>query len=149
MGGRCQRTGVTAATARSGDERSASPATAERWTVETTRVAGVDIPPGEFVGVSILGANRDPAFFADPLGYDLGRANAVRAPFFLFGLHACLGLHLARLQTTIALRRTLDRLPGLCLEHADEPAGFAFRRPATMRMRWSAEAVRVPRGEAA
>jgi hypothetical protein len=108
----------------------------ERWTRETTTVAGVEIPPGEFIGVSVLGTNRDPATFTRPLEYDLHRPNTSRALTFSFGPHACLGLHLARLQTTIALRRLLDRLPGLSLGELEEPAGFAFRRPATMQVTW-------------
>ncbi len=31
-----------------------------------------------------------------------------------------------------------ERLPGLEIAHAPEPAGFAFRRPATLELRWRA-----------
>lgn len=109
---------------------------AERWTREAVTIGGVAIPAEEFIGISILGANRDPEVFEDPLRFDLRRPNAQRAMSFSYGPHACLGLHLARLQSSLALRELLTRLPALELVHADAPAGFAFRRPETMTVRW-------------
>lgn len=110
----------------------------ERWTRRPIVVAGVDIPANEFVGVSVLAANRDPETFVDPLRFDIGRGNSSRALSFSFGPHACLGLHAARAESRIALEEILARLPGLRLEHVDEPGGFAFRRPATLRLGWDA-----------
>lgn len=109
----------------------------ERWTRDSVTIEGVDIPANEFVGVSVLGANRDPATFVSPLEFDVHRRNSSKALSFSFGPHACLGLHMARLQTTIALRRILERLSGLELVSFDAPAGFAFRRPATMHLGWN------------
>jgi cytochrome P450 len=109
---------------------------AERWTRDPLCVGGVELGTGEFVGVSILAANRDPATFADPTSYDVRRGNARKALSFSFGEHHCLGVHLARLQTTTAVRRILDELPGLRLVDHVPPAGFAFRRPASLRIAW-------------
>jgi hypothetical protein len=109
---------------------------AERWTTRPTDVLGVTIPPREFVGVSILSANRDPATFPDPLRFDIDRDNTIRALSFSFGEHACLGMHLARLQTTVAVQQLLVRLPHLGLVDAEPPSGFAFRRPPSLRIRW-------------
>ena len=39
----------------------------ERWASAATAVGDVELGVGEFVGVSTLGANRDPDVFADPL----------------------------------------------------------------------------------
>lgn len=108
----------------------------ERWTREAVRIGEVDIPAAEFVGVSVVGANRDPATFPQPELFDCRRANAARALSFSFGIHACLGLHLARLQTVLAVGGLLDRLPGLTLVSHEPPSGFAFRRPATMHLAW-------------
>ncbi len=106
----------------------------ERWTAEPVTIAGVEVPAHEFVGVSVLAANRDPAHFDDPLRFDLTRPNASRSLSFSFGVHACLGLHLARAQTTGAITALWDRLGRLHVVDAAEPQGFAFRKPAVMRV---------------
>jgi hypothetical protein len=106
----------------------------ERWSAEPVVIAGVPVPAGEFVGVSVLAANRDPAHFPEPLRFDLARANASRSLSFSFGVHACLGLHLARAQTTGAITALWDRLGRLRVVEAAEPEGFAFRKPAVMRV---------------
>ena len=108
----------------------------ERWTAEPLAVAGVEIPVGEFVGVSVVAANRDPESFPSPLAFDITRANAARSLAFAFGIHACLGVHLAKVETAEALRIMLDRLTGLRMVEGDEPAGFAFRRPSTLTVEW-------------
>ena len=108
----------------------------ERWTAVPTTIGGVDLGPGEFLGASVLAANRDPRAFPDPLRYDVRRENARRHLAFSFGEHFCLGAHLARLEITEALGYLLDRLPGLRLVGCEEPAGFAFRRPARLELAW-------------
>ena len=110
----------------------------ERWTPHPVVLDGVEIGTGEFIGVSVLAANRDPAVFERPLDYDIGRENARRHLSFSFGEHFCLGAHLARIELRAALERVLA-LPGLRLVSADEPAGFAFRRPATLGLAWDVE----------
>jgi len=108
----------------------------ERWTTQATTLEGIPLERGEFVGVSTLAANRDPEVFPDPLRFDVRRANARHHLAFSFGIHHCLGFNLARLQGTLAVRSLLERLPGLELVDAPEPNGFAFRRPATLGLRW-------------
>jgi cytochrome P450 len=110
----------------------------ERWTREPVQIGGVAMGPGEFVGVSVTAANRDPDVFAEPLRYDVRRANARHALSLSYGEHHCLGAHLARIETATAVARLLDGLRGVELEDADEPDGFAFRRPQQMRLRWTA-----------
>ena len=47
-------------------------------------------------------------------------------------------MHLARLETRVALARALDRLPGLRLD-PDRPAaprGLVFRKPPTLHAVW-------------
>lgn len=106
----------------------------ERWSAAPVVIADVSIPAHEFVGVSVLAANRDPDHFADPLRFDITRANASRSLSFSFGVHACLGLHLARAQTTGAITALWNRLGRLQVVDAAEPEGFAFRKPALMRV---------------
>jgi cytochrome P450 len=94
---------------------------AERWTRQPVQAGGVTIPADEFIGVSILAANRDPETFADPATFDIRRTNSSRALGFSFGPHTCLGLHVARLETRIALEQVLARLPGLRLTGHEPP----------------------------
>jgi cytochrome P450 len=108
----------------------------ERWTATATRLGDVGLGPGEFVGVSTLAANRDPEVFEHPLRFDVRRANARHHLAFSFGVHHCLGFNMARLQGPIAVKAILDSLPGLELAETPEPRGFAFRRPAELRLRW-------------
>ncbi len=106
----------------------------ERWSAAPVVIADISIPAHEFVGVSVLAANRDPLHFADPLRFDIFRPNASRSLSFSFGVHACLGLHLARAQTTGAITALWNRLGRLQVVEAAEPEGFAFRKPALMRV---------------
>jgi cytochrome P450 len=66
---------------------------------------------GETVNCMIAGANRDPAFFANPERWDLSRGNSASHLGFASGPHFCLGNHLARLEARIALLRLHQRLP--------------------------------------
>lgn len=75
-------------------------------------INGVHIPKGDSVMALLGAANRDPARFADPDRLDLTRSN-VKHLSFGQGIHLCLGAALARLETRIALRRLIDRAPGL------------------------------------
>ena len=104
----------------------------ERWTREPVTLAGVEIGEREFVGVSVIAANRDPSVFADPLRYDIHRANARHGLSFSSGEHHCLGVHLARMQTVVALEEMLAAWPSIDLVSVTPPSGFAFRRPADM-----------------
>ena len=109
----------------------------ERWMRAEAEIGGVAIGAGEFIGVSVIAANRDPAVFERPLHFDVQRANPRHALSFSFGEHHCLGAPLARIQTVAAVRRLHSGLAGLELAETDEPAGFAFRRPKRLRLSWS------------
>jgi cytochrome P450 len=108
----------------------------ERWALRSTTLGGVTIPEGEFVGLSISAANRDPAPFPEPERFDVHRENARRHLGFSFGVHHCLGFNLARLQGALAVGALLERLPALRLVEAPEPTGFAFRRPQRLALAW-------------
>jgi len=108
----------------------------ERWALHDTALGGATIPAGEFVGLSVVAANRDPATFAEPLRFDVRRDNARRHLGFSFGVHHCLGFNLARLQGAMAIGAVLERLPRLRLVDTREPTGFAFRRPERLEIAW-------------
>ena len=84
-----------------------------RTAVRDTTVAGIDLPAGTTVLIMLGGANRDPAVFADPDRFDVGRANAGDHLAFSLGAHFCLGAQLARLEARVALRELYTRFPDL------------------------------------
>jgi cytochrome P450 len=91
-----------------------------RFTAEPVEVAGVTIPEGEFVLVSLLGANRDAERYPEPDKLDITRAAGGHLAFG-HGIHYCVGAPLARLEAEIALGGLLERFPGLALDaKADE-----------------------------
>ena len=87
-------------------------ATPIRTATESHVVAGAEIASGQQALVVIAAANRDPAVFDQPDEFRLGR-NAPAPLSFGHGAHHCLGASLARLETTVALRKTLARSPEL------------------------------------
>lgn len=85
-----------------------------RWSAEEIEIRGTRIPAGEIVLPSLLAANRDPEQFPEPDTFDIARTPN-RHIAFGFGIHYCLGAHLARVEGALAVRALLDRLPGLAL----------------------------------
>src|SRR3954452_18349010 len=85
---------------------------ASRFAREDVELDGVQISKGDVLLPLLGAANRDPERFAEPDRLDLTRRN-VRHLSFGYGIHLCLGAQLARKETRIALRRLLDRAPGL------------------------------------
>jgi len=111
----------------------------DRYATADVELAGAPIRCGELVRVSIAGANRDPEVFADPDRYDVTRSNARRHLAFAHGPHACIAMHLARLEAHTALERLLSRLPALRLDpaHPSAPHGLVFRKPPELRVLWT------------
>jgi cytochrome P450 len=109
----------------------------DRYATRDVDLDGASIRRGDLVIVSLTAANRDPTFFADPDGFDLHRAEARAHLAFAQGPHACVGVHLARLETKAALDAVLDAWPGLRLEpEATPPSGVVFRKPRRLPVRW-------------
>jgi cytochrome P450 len=105
---------------------------------EDTELEGVRIEAGDLICAVVLGANRDPVVFPDPDAFTLDRPNVRRAISFSHGRHFCLGFNLAKMEIEIAIRALIGRLPGLRLADAPVMSGFAFRRPATLKLAWDA-----------
>jgi cytochrome P450 len=114
-------------------------AVVDRYATHDLELGGAHIRRGDLVMVSIAGANRDPAVFTNPDRFDIGRTNAAVNLAFAQGPHFCLGAHLARTETTIAVSRLLDRLPGLRLDpdQPNAPRGLVFRKPPNLFVRWT------------
>ncbi|HET9876256.1 MAG TPA: cytochrome P450 [Mycobacterium sp.] len=111
-----------------------------RVTTRDTELGGIAIPAGTNVNVSVAAANRDPQRYPEPDRFDPTRRNIVHLTFG-GGPHLCLGMHLARMETTVAINALLDRLPDLRLD-PDAPAphvvGVPFRSPLALPVRFSA-----------
>src|SRR6266702_1268742 len=81
-----------------------------RMTTEQVELGGVMLDAGTSITLCIGAANRDPAQFADPEGFDIARSPN-RHLAFATGAHQCAGMALARLEGAIAISRFLARFP--------------------------------------
>jgi cytochrome P450 len=79
-------------------------------------IAGTAVPEGSYVEVSVGAANHDPGQYDDPDRFDLHRDKADRHVTFGFGLHRCVGAHLAEAELTMMLEKVLDRFGDLRLD---------------------------------
>ncbi|MEU9337727.1 cytochrome P450 [Streptomyces sp. NPDC048290] len=113
-------------------------AVVDRYATRDIVLGAARIRRGDLVSVSLTGANRDPAVFPDPDRFDVRRDNTRLQLAFAHGPHYCIGAHLARLETRVALRRLLERLPGLRLDprRPAAPYGLVFRKPPELYVRW-------------
>lgn len=83
---------------------------------------GAQLKRGERVSLSYPMANLDPAEFADPGRFDLGRENKVHLTFG-GGPHRCVGSHLARIELQTLYEEMLARLPEFRLD-PDRPVRY-------------------------
>jgi hypothetical protein len=107
----------------------------DRYATRDVTLSGSRVRRRDQVTVSITGANRDPAMFADPDRYDPDRANAGKHLAFAHGPHFCVGAHLARLETELAVAAIIS-LPGLRLSGRAVPRGVVFRKPPELHATW-------------
>jgi cytochrome P450 len=108
-----------------------------RLCVKDTDVAGTKIAAGSPIAVSLSAANRDPEAFHEPASFRIDRTTPHLA--FGHGVHLCLGMHLARMETSTVLNAMLDRMPRLRRDpSAPAPviSGIGFRSPATVPLAW-------------
>jgi cytochrome P450 len=95
-----------------------------RITTTDVEIAGVGIPAGQLVFVSLPSGNRDPGFTGSPEVLDISRGAPGHLAFG-HGVHHCLGAPLARMEMRIAFPALLQRFPTLAL--AEDFADVAFR----------------------
>ncbi len=109
-----------------------------RTATRDTVVEGVAVTAGSTIAVNIGSANHDERYWENPEEFDILRAPRQHLAF-AWGPHMCLGLHLARMETRVALMQLLDRLPGLRFDPDVEPApitGAVFRAPTALHVSW-------------
>jgi cytochrome P450 len=105
-----------------------------RECVRGTQLAGLDIPLGCGVNGFHGSPDRHERRYTDPDRFDIHRAPAPHVSFGS-GPHMCLGMHLARMETRVALDAVLERLRDLRLDpDASRPKviGTAFRSPDSL-----------------
>ncbi|MDQ1509684.1 MAG: hypothetical protein QOG50_1528 [Actinomycetota bacterium] len=113
-----------------------------RVTTKTATLSGVEIPAGANVTAILASANRDPDAYDDPEVFDVLRDPTQHVSFGV-GPHLCLGMHLARMETRVALNALLDRLPNLRLDDAEAKrvdahihGDMLFRSPTALPVVW-------------
>ncbi len=93
-----------------------SPATAHaRKVTHDTELGGVPMKEGDWTLFVNMAANHDPEAFPDPEQVDLDR-NRAKSMAFGWGVHRCLGLHLARTILRLEIEACLDLLPGYTID---------------------------------
>jgi cytochrome P450 len=106
--------------------------------VRDVEIGGVEIPAGSTVNCQVGSANHDETRWEDPDRFDLHREHKTSVSFG-FGVHTCLGMHLAKMETAAVVDLLLDRLPSLRLDPDAPPpfiAGSLLRSPPRLEVVW-------------
>jgi cytochrome P450 len=109
-----------------------------RTATRDCEIEGMFIPAGSMVAVNLGSANHDETCWKNPEQFDIFRPPRQHLAF-AWGPHMCLGLHLARMETRVALTQLLDRLPGLRFDpdvEAPPITGAVFRAPVSLPVVW-------------
>jgi cytochrome P450 len=98
-----------------------------RYVTKDTEYYGTTVPAGSAMLLLMASANRDPRRHENPDDYDVRRRDIHLT--FGYGLHFCLGAHLARLEGRVALGELLKRWP----EWNVDDAGSRLAPTSTVR----------------
>jgi cytochrome P450 len=113
-----------------------------RTTTEDVELGGKAIPADAQVDMCIGSANRDGNRWTDPNKFDIRRARQAHIAF-AGGIHMCLGMHLARLETRVMLNSLFDRVKDLTFVADDgtgvesKIVGSTFRSPNKLPVTFS------------
>lgn len=110
-------------------------------------IGGVRLPADAEVTIVTAAANRDPSRYVDPEKFDVARWTTKPAPpphlAFGGGVHFCLGAHLARLETQIAIGSLVSRFDDLKLLNERTKWGRSlFRVPESVPISFRARSDR-------
>lgn len=115
------------------------------WTVrilhEPIEIGGYSLDTNDEVAIGLAAANRDPAHFEEPERFDIARyaGKPGSPPHLSFGggAHLCLGAHLARLESQIAIGRLVQRFQDFeLLEERTTWGRSLFRVPGRVPVRF-------------
>lgn len=87
---------------------------------------GIAFRKGDVAYALVPAANRDPAALSDPHRFDITRDRA-RHFAFGYGMHACPGSQLARMEMSAALRKLAEQAPDIRLVAHEWEEGQAYR----------------------
>tara|TARA_R110002073_G_scaffold2950_17_gene19713 strand:+ start:2028 stop:3173 length:1146 start_codon:yes stop_codon:yes gene_type:complete len=99
-----------------------------RKTTSDVEIAGTVIQQGELVIPLMASANRDERVFDRPGEFIIDRDPNPHLAFG-FGIHFCLGAHLARLEGEIAVKALVDKFSAIQLEEEDHSQMSALGGP--------------------
>jgi cytochrome P450 len=106
-----------------------------RRAMKDTEIGGVPIAGGADIALLLGAANHDERKYENPDEFDMFREVRQHVGFG-FGVHVCLGMHLARMESRVALNTLFDRLGDLRLDPAPGQdvhiKGLAFRSPCAL-----------------
>jgi cytochrome P450 len=105
-----------------------------RTPTRSVELGGKTLHAGDTVVINIGAANHDESRWDDAESFDIFRPQVPHIAF-ASGVHMCLGIHLARMETMVVLNAVLDRLPDLRLDpDAEAPyiTGMVFRAPPAL-----------------
>jgi cytochrome P450 len=104
-----------------------------RTTTEEVQMGGKTIPVGATVNLCIGSANRDESRWPESNKFDIHRARQAHISF-AGGIHSCLGMHLARVETRAMLNSLFDRVTDLQLVPDEDTrvVGRIFRSPTNL-----------------
>lgn len=110
-----------------------------RKVIAPTEIEGVSMAPGSMVYAMLAAANRDPSRWDRPEEFDITRPVLANLGFG-YGVHACIGLHLARKELDLFANMMLDRMPNIRRDPsiADVPQilGWTLRSALSVPVVW-------------
>lgn len=88
-------------------------------------IGDVGIPAGESVALLYASANHDDVQFENPEEFNPKRS-ATQHLAFGYGIHMCIGLHLARLEMNVVLEEMVKRFPSYRVTGSPRGTGMVF-----------------------
>jgi cytochrome P450 len=113
-----------------------------RTTTREIELGGKTIPAGAQIDTCMGSANRDETRWTDPNTFDIRRPRQAHIAF-AGGIHMCLGMHLARMETRVMLNSLFDRVKDLAFVPDDgtgvesKIVGLTFRSPNKLPVTFS------------
>lgn len=110
-----------------------------RTTARDVEIRGITIPADAQVNLCMGSANRDESRWPDAGTFDIHRPRRAHISF-AGGIHSCLGMHLARVETRAMLNSLFDRITDLQLVPDEDTriVGMPFRSPKNLPVTFSA-----------
>lgn len=106
----------------------------ERWVLEDTAIAGVELRRGSKVGLLFGSANHDDDVFEESESLVFDRRSNPHVSFGA-GLHYCVGAPLAKVELEAAFSRLFERVAGLeLIEAADRIESLVFRGVGSLEL---------------